>query len=85
MSKPIRLSAHASGYLQRRGFSAEEVEAAIQGAPWRDARLGRKECEMDFKFDRQWNGRWYPMKRVRPVFVEEKLEILVVTVYTYFF
>jgi len=32
-----------------------------------------------------WNGRHYAAKRVRPVFVEEDNEIVVITVYTYFF
>jgi hypothetical protein len=40
---------------------------------------------MDFPFGREWNGRFYQTKQVRPVFVEEAAEILVVTVYTYFF
>jgi hypothetical protein len=34
--------------MGRRGFSLEEVKAAIRGAPWQEARLGRMECEMDF-------------------------------------
>ena len=32
-----------------------------------------------------WNGVFYATKRVRPIFVEEVAEIVVVTVYTYFF
>lgn len=32
-----------------------------------------------------WNGRRYGVKQVRPVFVEETKEIVVVTVYTYYF
>jgi hypothetical protein len=39
---------------------------------------------MDFPFGRKWNGRVYQTKRVRPVFVEEPAEIVVVTVYTYY-
>ncbi len=30
-------------------------------------------------------GKFYHTKRVRPIFVEEELEIVVVTVYTYFY
>jgi hypothetical protein len=32
-----------------------------------------------------WNGKVYPTKQVRPIFVEEAEEILVATVYVYYF
>jgi hypothetical protein len=83
--KPIRLSAHAQGYLERRGFTAAEVEEAIRTRPWEPAERCRLECRMDFPFGQEWNGKTYQTKQVRPVFVEEAAEILVVTVYTYFF
>ena len=83
--KPVRLSAHAQGYLQRRGFTVAEVEEAIRTCPWKPSSLGRQECQKDFSYGRDWNGTVYPIKRVRPVFVEEADEIVVVTVYTYFF
>ena len=83
--KPIRLSAHALNYAERRGFTVAEVEEAIRSGSWEDAELGRKECRMDFPFGREWNGRRYATKQVRPVFAEEKDGIVVVTVYTYYF
>lgn len=30
-------------------------------------------------------GRWYAMRRLRPIFVEEPTEIVVVTVYVYYY
>jgi hypothetical protein len=83
--KPIRLSAHARGYFRTRGFTAMEVEAAIQSSPWRPAELGRLECRKDFPYGRDWNGKFYATKQVRPIFVDRVAEILVVTVYTYYF
>jgi hypothetical protein len=83
--KPIRLSNHALGYTGRRGFSIAEVEAAIRGSTWKATAFGRLECNMDFEFGGEWNGHTYPIKRVRPVFVDEEMEIVVVTVYTYYF
>jgi len=83
--KPIRLSAHAGGYLRTRGFTAKEVEEAIQTSPWQPAELGRLECRKDFPYGRDWNGKAYATKQVRPVFVDEAAEIVVVTVYTYYF
>jgi hypothetical protein len=83
--KPIRLSAHARGYLRTRGFTAAEVEEAIRTSPWQPAELGRLECRKDFPYGRDWNGKVYATKQVRPVFVDEAAEIVVVTVYTYYY
>ena len=83
--KPIRLTRHAMGYLDRRGFSVAEVETAIRTAPWGPAELGRQHCFKDFPFNAVWNGRRYATKQVRPVFIEEPVVIIVITVYTYYF
>ena len=83
--KPIRLSDHAVRYCVKRGFSVAEVEEAIRTTHWRPAELGRLECEKDFAYGGEWNRKTYKTKRVRPVFVEEPAEIVVVTVYTYYF
>lgn len=84
-TKPIRLSNHARGYLSRRGFSAAEVTDAIRLSQWRPTRQGRWEASREFAYHGDWNGTLYANKRVRPIFVEATTEIVVVTVYTYFF
>ncbi len=71
--------------LSKRGFTVAEVEDAIHTASWQTAELGRLECRKDFAYDKEWNGKVYVTKQVRPVFVEEAAEIVVVTVYTYYF
>ncbi|MGA2178059.1 MAG: hypothetical protein ABSH15_00555 [Verrucomicrobiota bacterium] len=83
--KPIRFSKHALGYTATRGFTVAEVEAAIRTCPWGKAGLGRLDCRKDFAYDRDWNGNVYAIKQVRPVFVDEPGEIVVITVYTYYF
>ena len=83
--KPIRLTAHAQGYLSRRGFTVAEVEDAIRTGRWRPAAQGRQETSKEFAYGRDWNGTVYATKRVRPIFVDESTEIVVITVYTYFF
>ena len=83
--KPIRLSAHALGYTTRRGFTVAEVEEAIRTSPWRPSDPGRLQCRKDFAYGRDWNGKIYAVKQVRPIFVEEATEIVVITVYTYYF
>jgi hypothetical protein len=84
-TKPIRLSNHARGYLARRGFTEAEVAEAIRQSRWRPAQHGRWEAAREFAYNSDWNGTYYASKRVRPIFVEEATEIVVVTVYTYFF
>ncbi|HTS17319.1 MAG TPA: DUF4258 domain-containing protein [Verrucomicrobiae bacterium] len=83
--KPIRLTKHARGYLVSRGFTEAEVEEAIRTCPWQPSELGRWECRKDFPFHGVWNGRRYATKQVRPIFVEEPAELVIVTVYTYYF
>jgi hypothetical protein len=85
--KPVRLSAHALSYTEKRGFTQSEVEEAIATVPWKPAEQGadRFECSKEFAFNQYWNGRHFSTKQVRPIFIEEPFEILVVTVYTYYY
>ena len=49
------------------------------------AELGRLDCRKNFPYRKEWNGKVYAIKQVRPIFVEEPGEIVVITVYTYYF
>jgi hypothetical protein len=79
--KPIRFSAHALSYMAKRGFTVAEVEDTNTDWP---VGTGRMECRKAFPFNREWNKKLYATKEVRPIFVEEADEIVVVTVYTYY-
>jgi len=83
--EPIRVSAHADGYRASRGFTEAEVGAAIRTSRWLPARNDRLEATKNYLFNAEWNGKRYVTKRVLPVFIEEANEIVVVTVYTFFF
>jgi hypothetical protein len=83
--KPIRLSAHARDNAKHRGATEQEVVETIQTVPWSPAKAGRLECRKDFVYGQDWNGKIYATKQVRPIFIEEGNEIIVVTVYVYFF
>lgn len=84
--KNIKLSRHAKEQLAFRGTSEEEVFETIKTAPsWELAQSGRLECKKDFVYEKEWNKKYYRTKQVRPIFVEEENEIVVITVYTYFF
>ncbi len=83
--KPIRLSLHAQAQIASRGTSEDEIEEAIRTAEWTPAELQRLECRKNFTFGKEWNGTMYATKQVRSIFVEEDEEIVVVTVYVYYF
>jgi hypothetical protein len=42
-------------------------------------------CRLNFQYNKLWRGRRYAIKQVAPVIVEKQNEIIVVTVYTFFF
>lgn len=84
-AKPIRLTGHARGQLVFRGATEEDVFSAIRTSPWQPAESGRLDCRKDFPFNAEWNRRWYATRQVRPIFVDEPEEIVVVTVYVYYF
>jgi hypothetical protein len=81
----IRLSLHAALQAERRGVTIEEIAHAIGKSTWEAADRGRHQCRRDFDFDGVRLGRRYRTKKVRPIFVVEADEIVVVTVYAYYF
>ncbi len=83
--KPIRLSQHAKEQLSYRGTTEEEIIDTIQTSDWEPAELGRLQCRKELVFNKVWNERKYKTKQVKPIFVEEKNEIVVITVYVYYF
>ena len=83
-AKPIRLSQHATQQLAYRGTTEEEVTETIRTMRWQPAELGRLECRKEFQYDQLWNGKHYRTKEVRPIFVEERQDIVIVTVYVYY-
>jgi hypothetical protein len=84
-TKPIRISGHAREQLAFRGASETDVLEAIRTCPWTPAELGRIECRKNLRFEAEWNGKRFGTKQVRPIFVDEPDEIVVVTVYVYYF
>ena len=83
--KPIRLSGHACDNMVCRGATEREVVEAITTSAWEPAREGRSECRKDFAFGAIWNGKFCETKQVRPIFIDEADETVVITVYVYYF
>ncbi len=83
-NKPIRLSQHAREQLISRGCNEEEIQETIRTANWGPAELNRLDCRKNFAFNKTWNNKFYAAKQIRPIFIEEEKEIVVVTVYVYY-
>jgi hypothetical protein len=84
-SVPIRFSRHAREQMVLRGASEREVVASIRSGTVAPAKLGRLGFRRDFPFEGLWGGRQYATKRVLAIVVEKPDEMIVVTVYTYYF
>ncbi len=83
--KPIRLSKHASERCLSRGATTQEVEQAIREGMKESVKANRHSSKMNFAYNDYWGGVFYSVKQVVPIFVEEAEEIVVITVYTYYF
>jgi len=83
--KPVRFSRHAEGQARERGTTTAEVVAAIRKGAREPAKHGRELCRYNFAFRRKWQGKPYAIKQVAPVIKEEADEIVVITVYTFYF
>lgn len=81
--KQVRLSAHAAGQCLERGATEEEVRYAIAQGVREPAKHGRWVFRHNFQYNSHWQGRVYAIKQA--VVVETDAEIVVVTVYTFYF
>jgi hypothetical protein len=83
--KEIRLSLHAREQCAERGATEAEVREAIERGAREPAERGRFLSRLDFQYGAKWQGRFYATKQVAPVAIEEQNEIVVITVYTFYF
>jgi hypothetical protein len=83
--KTIRFTNHAREQARERGASEAEVRTAIAKGARQPAKHARELCRYNFSFDKDWQGRHYRIKQVAPVIKENTKEIVVITVYTFYF
>lgn len=83
--KRIRLTVHALEQCAERGATEDEVKQAIQNGAREAAKHGRALCRFNFPYNRSWQGKLYAIKQVASVIKEEPDEIVVITVYTFYF
>ena len=83
--KRIRLSKHALEQAAERGATQAEVEEAVRKGSREPATRGRELSRYNFGFNRKWQGKQCAIKQVAPIVKEEADEIVVITVYTFYF
>ncbi len=83
--KPIRLTAHAKEQCVERGTSEAEVREAIERGLAEPAKRGRTLYRLNLPYRARWQGEVYAIKQVAPVVIATENEIIVVTVYTFYF
>ena len=83
--QPIRLTTHALEQLAERGATDDEVKKAIEKGVREPAKRGRFMYRLNFQYNSEWQGKFFAIKQVAPVVVEAQNEMVVVTVYTFYF
>ena len=83
--KRIIFSPHAQERLILRGATEAEARTAMLEGERLPARRGRAAFRKNFPFHAEWKGRYYEVKQVMPVVVEENDAMVVVTVYVFYF
>jgi hypothetical protein len=81
----IRLTRHAQEQCIERGTNESEVIEAIRTGICSPAKKERFRYQANFQYGSEWQGKFYAIKQVAPVIVEEEAEIVVITVYTFYF
>ena len=84
-SKPIILTRHATERMGERGASEDDVREAIRIGHCEPAQRGLIQYRLNLEFNGKWDGRYYAIKQVVPIVAEEKEQLVVVTVYTFYF
>jgi hypothetical protein len=83
--KPVRLTHHAQERCALRGTTEAEAVEAVRHGSREPAKKGRFLCRLNYAYGKTWDGTEYAVKQVAPVIAENEMEIVVVTVYTFFF
>ena len=83
--KPIRFTAQAIERCSQRGASEDEVRETIERGLREPAKRGRFMYRHNFEYRAKWHGEYYAIKQVAPVVAEAENEIVVVTMYTFYF
>ena len=83
--KPIRLTKHAQEQCIERGTNEQEIIEAIHRGTRQSVKQGRDKYRVIIQANTYWQGKFYHLKKVVPIVTENEQELIVITVYTYYF
>lgn len=83
--KLIVFTSHALQRIKERGTNESNVREAIRIGEREQAQRGCYLYRLNLEFKRIWDGRYYGVQQVAPVVKEEDDEVVVITVYTFYF
>jgi len=81
----IILSLHAKQQMAERGASSREVIETITKGESSPAKHGRIMYRKNFQYNNKWGNEFYHIKQVMPIVKKDANNIIVVTVYTFYF
>ena len=85
MIKQIKFTRHSLQQMTERGATQEEVEESIYQGERVPAKKGRSAFRYNFQYNTRWAGKYFLVKQVMPIVVQEEDVYVVVTVYVFYF
>ncbi len=85
MGKRIIFTDHSLSRIAKRGTTKEEVIESIENGKSEPAKDNRIMHRLNLPYNKIWIDTIYPIKQVAPVVVENEDELIVITVYTFYF
>jgi hypothetical protein len=83
--KNIRFTKHSLEQCHERGTNENEIIFTIENGSKESTKKKRFIYKYNFQYNNLWQGKFYHVKQVAPVIKEEENEIVVITVYTFYF
>lgn len=81
----VRFHPHALQRLSERGTTRHEVQLTVEQGEQFSAKFGRTGFRRNFRFDQQWEGKYYRTKQVEAYAVPDGSDWLIITVITRYF
>ena len=80
----LKIIEHARERMYERGATEKEIKKVLRSGKSAKAKADRKAKEALFPFNNYWQGKFYEQKKIKTVYVEEKNNLVVITVYVYY-
>lgn len=84
MGKPIKFSQHALDNMTDRMHREKKLKQRLERENAYLQKKGRLSFRKNFSYNGMWKGKFYNIKQVMPIVVEEPERFVVVTVHVFF-